>query len=113
MASSTIPSASRRLRSWTTGARFGYNGSVSCLHVRTTVAFVGADRPRSAGAVTKGVAQSACAFQLAEDFFFVVEEVADEAVAVALVHRESGFDAGAEDAGCQCLREGGDEGFVG
>ena len=53
------------------------------------------------------------ALELAKDGFFVIEEVADQAVCVAFVHGERVFDAGTQDAGGQSLRQGGDEGLVG
>lgn len=42
----------------------------------------------------------------------MLEQVAEEAVGVAFVHRQGGFRAGTEDAGGQGLGEGGDVGFV-
>ena len=39
------------------------------------------------------------ALEFAEDFFFVVEEVAEEAVGVLFLHCYGGVGAGAEDAG--------------
>ena len=42
--------------------------------------------------------ESACAFELSEDGFFVSEEVANQAVGVAFVHGEVGVESWAEDA---------------
>lgn len=48
--------------------------------------------------------QSAGALQFAEDSFFVSEEIADEAIAVTLVHGEGSVCSGAKDARGQDLR---------
>lgn len=67
------------------------DGFGSCFHGCATVALVcgrggsgsGFWADRGCDAQTKG---GGLAFEFAEDCFFVVEEVADEAVGVALVH---------------------------
>jgi len=58
------------------------------------------------------VAESAGALEFAKDGFLVLEEVADEAVAVAFVHCQTAFYAWTEDAGSEVMGECGYEGFV-
>lgn len=48
------------------------------------------------------------AFEFAEDGFFVVEEIADQTVGMAVVEGEGVFRAGAEDTGGEGVREVGD-----
>lgn len=52
------------------------------------------------------------AFELAENLFFVVEEVADESIGMFFVHCYGCVSAGTEDAGGYVGSESGDEGFV-
>lgn len=53
-----------------------------------------------------------CPLQFSKDLIFVGEEVADEAVGVALVLGKGGFDARAEDAVGEIVGEGGDKGLI-
>lgn len=80
------------------------DGAVAGFHVGSAVAFVGADGSGAAGAGGR-VAEGAGALEFAENGFFVVEEVADQTVTVAFVHRQAAFDAWAEDAGGQVVGE--------
>lgn len=84
--------------SGTTVAGFGGDGAVAGFHISTAVAFVSADTAeagRAGGGVATGsMCQGRGAFQLAEDGFLMGEEIANEAVGVALVHGE----------GCVCTR---------
>jgi len=106
-----VVAASRR-GLWAASTTARGDGAVAGFHVSAAVAFVGADGSGAAGAGS-GVAEGAGAFEFAEDGFFVVEEIADQAVAVTFVHRQAAFDARAEDAGGEVVGEGGDVCFVG
>lgn len=106
-----MAAASRRgLRAAGTTARG--DGAVAGLHVGAAVAFVGADGSRAAGAGGR-VTEGAGTFEFTEDGFFVVEEVADQPIAVPFVRCQATFDARAEDTKGEVVGEGGDEGFVG
>lgn len=97
--------------SGTTVAGFGGDGAVAGFHVGTTIAFISADTAeagRAGGGVATGsVCQGRGAFQLAEDGFLVGEEIANEAVGVALVHGEGCVCTRAENAGGKGLGERG------
>lgn len=87
------------------------DGAVARLRRRAAVALVGADGARPAGAAERHGRR--LALELAEDGLLVREEVADQAVAVALVHRERALHAGAQDARRQRLRQRRDVRLVG
>ena len=94
------------------------DGSVSRFHVHASVALICIARrtvPRIGREVrgVQGLVLRGGALQLAEDGFLVVEEIADQAIGMALVHGQGVFHAGPQDAGREGLRERGDEGFVG
>ena len=94
-------------------AGFRGDGAVARFHISTTVTFIGANaaeaRVAGGGSVTaRGVGQGGGALELAENGFFMGEEVADEAVGMAFVHSERGVCAGAKDAGGKGLGERGD-----
>ena len=66
----------------------GSDGAIASFHVCAAITFVGADCTEAGWAVTgaKGVGEGASALELAKDSFFVVEEVANETIAMAFVH---------------------------
>ena len=93
------------------------NSAVAGFHVHATVTLVRVARgavPRVPAEVRRieSLVLRGSALQLAKDGFLVVEEIAHQAIGVALMHGEGVFDAGTQDAGREGLREGGDEGFV-
>lgn len=75
-------------------SRLRCDGSITCFHVHTTIAFVGADgshaRRRRSSCCRYGggriVGVGAGSFELPEDGFFVCKEVTDKTVIVAFVH---------------------------
>lgn len=97
--------------SGTAVAGFRGDGAVAGFHVGTAVAFVSADTAEAGraggGVAARGVCQGRGAFQLAEDGFLMGEEVANEAVGVALMHGEGCVCTRAEDAGGKGLGERG------
>jgi hypothetical protein len=80
------------------------NSSLALLHVGASVALVGGD---SAGSLYagSGVSESAGTLQLTEDGVFVGKEIADEAVAEALVHCQRVLQPWAKDTGSKSIRQ--------
>ena len=57
--------------------------------------------------------RGACSLQFSEDFFFVIEQVAHEAVGMTFVHGNGCLGTRAENARGEYLSEGSDKGFIG
>lgn len=89
------------------------NGSLAGLHRCTTVTLVRADGAWTVGAGAGNSEGTRLALQLAEDGVLVSKQIADQTVAVALVHRQAALDARAENARGKGLCQRSDVFFVG
>lgn len=89
------------------------NSSLAGLHRRTTVTLVRADGAWTVRAGAGNSERTRLALQFAKDVVLVGKQIADQAVAVALIHRQTALDARAKNTRGKGLCQRSDVFFVG
>src|SRR5690242_13643761 len=89
----------------------GRNGSLTFLHVCTSVALVGRNGTRALRARSR-VRKGASTLQFSKDRVLVSEKITHKAVAVALVHGQSVLQPGTKDTGRQCISQSSNVGLI-